>query len=94
MADRLLNCSIYTRHHCSVLQRHHVVPKSWFEHAGQKVDTPLVDLCPNCHTDVHSAIDRMLAGRPVAFLPRRCRRLATAALALAQEKGLTPAPTL
>lgn len=86
-------CSIYS-HRCAVIEKHHVIPKSWFEHAGRPVDTPMVDICPNCHMDIHTGIDCLIAGLPITFLPRRARRLAAAALALAKEKGLTPSRTL
>lgn len=86
-------CTLY-HHRCAVIEKHHVVPKSWFEHAGKPVDTPMADICPNCHMDIHTGIDLLIAGLPVSFLPRRARKLAETALALAKEKGLTPAPTL
>lgn len=90
----LLRCTLYRGHRCAELHRHHIVPKSWFEHAGKPVDTPMAWLCPNCHTDVHCALDRLIEGREIGFIPRRARRLARQALALAQEKGLTPSRTL
>lgn len=87
-------CSISTRHRCAVIEAHHVIPKSWFEHAGVPVNTPMVNICPTCHMDIHTGIDLLIAGLPIKFLPHACQKVAAAAIALAKEKGLTPAPTL
>lgn len=87
-------CSLYKRHPAAVLNRHHVVPESWWLAAGRPVASPLVSICPTCHGDVHAGIDALIAGHDISALPRNCRRLAKQALELAAEYGLTPAPTL
>lgn len=94
--DRILMqaCTLYKRHPTAVLNRHHVVPASWWAAAGRPVASPLVAICPTCHGDVHAAIDALIAGRDVSALPRRCVALAREGLALAKQNGLTPAPTL
>lgn len=86
-------CELYRHTHASViLNAHHVVPKSWF--AGQPVRTPMATLCPNCHTNVHAAIDSLIRGDLRDGIPPRCVKLARLALALAASKGLTPRATL
>lgn len=90
---RLQECRLY-RHLCAVVQDHHICPKSWFEHAGKPVATPMIRLCPNCHASAHAAIDGLLKDRDVTALPPRCVQLARQALRLAEANGLTPAPTL
>lgn len=87
-------CSLYRSHTCPVLNNHHRCPKSWFEAAGQPVDTPMNLLCPNCHMSTHSALDGLIAGRDVSALPPRCVALARQGLAIAAAHGLTPARTL
>jgi hypothetical protein len=87
-------CSLYRAHACAVIEQHHIAPKSWWITAGQPVDTPLVAICPSCHMSVHAAIDGLIAGRDVTVLPPRCVALARQALAIAEQHGLTPAPTL
>ena len=87
-------CSLYKRHMTAVVEHHHVCPKSWWLAAGKPIDTPIVAICPNCHSDSHAALDGILAGRDVSAIPRRCVRLAREGLAIAAEHGLTPAPTL
>lgn len=87
-------CTLYKGHACAVVERHHVVPKSWWIAAGKPIDTPIVAICPNCHDNIHAAIDGLLAGRDVSALPRRCVPLARQALAIAAAHGLTPTPTL
>lgn len=93
---RMRQCALYRGrgHRCAVLERHHVCPESWFKHAGLPVQTPMVPLCPNCHASTHVGIDGLLAGRDVSGLPRRCVDLAEQGLAIAQQQGLKPAPTL
>lgn len=86
-------CALY-KHEAAIVQAHHICPKSWFEHAGVLVDTPLISLCPTCHMNTHAAIDGILAGRDVTALPARARRLAEQGLAIAKEQGLVPARTL
>ena len=78
----------------AVVERHHVCPKSWWAAAGKPVDSPIVVVCPNCHSDAHAAIDGLLVGRDVSAIPRRCVALARQALAIAETHGLTPARTL
>jgi len=91
-------CSLYSHRYPSVIiEKHHIVPKSWFEAAGKPVDTPMADICPNCHMNVHSGIDWLIghggAGDSKG-IPKRCMQLALQAMTLATQKGLTPARTL
>ena len=86
-------CTLY-RHHAAIVQAHHICPKSWFQHAGIPIQTPLIDLCPTCHMDCHAAIDGLLAGHDITAIPARAQRLAQQALAIAQQHGLTPTRTL
>jgi hypothetical protein len=90
---QLQTCTLYA-HKVPVLQSHHVIPKSWWVKAGIPVNTPMRDLCPNCHTAVHAAIDGLLRELDTSALPRRAVMLAKAALTGAKGSGLTPAPTL
>lgn len=87
-------CSLYKSHSCAVIEQHHIAPKSWWLAAGKPIDTPLAAICPNCHYDVHSALDGLIAGRDVTALPPRCVALARQGLAIAAAHGLTPARTL
>ena len=91
---RLQACALYRGHRCAIINQHHIAPLSWWLAAKVPVATPMAALCPNCHGDVHSAIDGLLAGRDVSLLPPRCAALARQGLAIAAEHGLTPAPTL
>ena len=86
-------CALY-RHQAAIVQEHHICPKSWFEHAGKPIITPLIALCPTDHMNVHAAIDGLITGRDVTAIPRRCVALARQALAIAAAQGLTPTPTL
>lgn len=88
-------CPLYKTHKCAVLEDHHICPKSWFEHAGKPINTPMAVICPNCHMNVHAAIDEMLKG-PIGKLgfPPRIVQLAIKAMQIAAENGLTPTPTL
>ena len=86
-------CTLY-KHRAAVVQAHHICPKSWFEHAGQPVNTPLIALCPTCHMDTHAAIDGLIAGHDITAIPSRAQRLARQALAIAREQALTPTRTL
>jgi hypothetical protein len=90
---QLQRCDLYA-HWSGMLDAHHVIPHSWWLAADKPVETPLRDLCPNCHYDTHVAIDSLLAGRDVHLLPPRCVALAKAAIAGAESNGLTPRPTL
>jgi hypothetical protein len=90
----LQSCTLYKGHLCAVTNDHHICPKSWFERAGVLVQTPMILLCPNCHMNVHAAIDGKIRGRLIVAIPPRCRTLADQAFALAQEHGLTPGLTL
>jgi hypothetical protein len=89
----LQTCDLYA-HRCAVLNWHHVCPESWFRAAGQPVGTPMRALCPNCHMNVHAAIDALISGHGVEHIPPRCVALARQALVLAEQNHLTPAPTL
>jgi hypothetical protein len=89
----LQGCTLYT-HWVPVLNAHHVVPESWWVKAGQPVASPLRELCPNCHTATHAAIDGLLRGLDVSLMPPRCVALAKEGIAGALAAGLTPAPTL
>jgi hypothetical protein len=86
-------CLLY-RHMCAVVDDHHICPKSWFEHAGVPVTTPMIKICPSCHMDTHAAIDGMILGHDVSRLPRRCVALARQALTIAHMLELTPTRTL
>ena len=87
-------CTLYKRHPSAVLNVHHIVPASWWAASGKAVASPTKALCPNCHSNVHAALDGLLAGRDVRALPQRAVALARKGLALAAQNGLTPAPTL
>lgn len=86
-------CDLYV-HVCAILNAHHIVPESWWKAAGKPVDTPMINLCPNCHMNTHAAIDAILTGRGTHFLPRRCVDLARQGIETAEEVGLTPRRTL
>lgn len=90
---QLQPCSLYA-HQVPVLQTHHVVPESWWKAAGKTPDTPMRELCPNCHAATHAAIDGLLRDLDVSALPRRCVALAHAGINLGKMAGLTPALTL
>lgn len=90
---QLQRCTLY-RHAVPVLNAHHVVPESWWRAAGRPVESPLRDLCPDCHAATHAAIDGLLRDLDVSLLPRRAVGLAHLALTGAESAGLTPAPTL
>ena len=87
-------CRLSSWHKCAVINVHHVCPKSWFIAAGKRVLTPMAAICPNCHENVHAAIDALIAGESVRHLPRKCVALARQALVIAEQNDLTPAPTL
>lgn len=91
---RLQKCTLYKGHQCAVIQAHHICPKSWFEAAKIPVDTPMIILCPVCHMNVHAGIDGTLKGEDISAIGRYPRRLVAQAFQIAQDKGLTPAPTL
>jgi hypothetical protein len=78
----------------AVVDAHHVIPESWWVHAGKPVASPLIRLCPTCHVNTHACIDGLIRGLDISRLPPRCRALAAQALAGAKDNGLTPAPTL
>jgi hypothetical protein len=86
-------CALYKMHSCAMVENHHICPKSWFIAAGKPIDTPMIQICPTCHSNTHAAIDALLKGRGIDRLPRRTRELARQALALAAEKGLISGPT-
>lgn len=89
-------CELYRHDRPSfVSERHHVIPKSWF--VGVPVDTPLISVCPTCHSNIHFIIDQMVRGYwgEVALgAPPRQVLFAQHAIELALEKGLTPRRTL
>jgi hypothetical protein len=87
-------CALYKGHSCAVINAHHICPKSWFEAAGVPVQTPMINLCPTCHFNVHAAIDGTIKGEDVSGIGRNCRSLAAQAFALATVHHLTPGPTL
>ncbi len=87
-------CSLYKGHACAVIEQHHVAPKSWWLAARKPIDTPLKPICPNCHSDVHAALDALIAGRDVSALPPRFVALARQGLDIAARNGLVPARTL
>lgn len=91
---RLQSCALYKNHRCAILNAHHICPESWYRSAGLAVDSPMIDLCPNCHFDVHASIDGVILKRELQALPPRCVLLSQRAFALAQARGLTPALTL
>ena len=90
----LQQCSLYLSHRVPVLNVHHVVPESWWIAAGLPVASPLRSLCPECHSEVHCALDGLITGVDVSVLRARVVRLAQAGIAGAEAAGLTPARTL
>ncbi len=86
-------CDLY-RHECAIVNAHHICPKSWFEASRVLVSTPMITLCPNCHMNVHAAIDAKIKNQDASLLPLRCRALANMAFDLAKFHHLTPALTL
>lgn len=92
-AVQLQLCDLYA-HRVPVLNAHHVCPESWWRAAGKPVVSPLRNLCPTCHGSVHTAIDGILRQLDVTALPPRCVALARQAFVIAEQNGLTPAPTL
>jgi formate-dependent nitrite reductase cytochrome c552 subunit len=90
----LQECQLYRGHACAVINAHHICPKSWFEASGKPVVTPMAMICPNCHSNVHAAIDGRIRGRDTSLLPPRCRALADRAFEIATANGLTPGLTL
>jgi len=87
-------CALYKVHTCAIVNAHHICPKSWFESAGMLVMTPMITLCPNCHMNVHAAIDGKIKGQNVFEIPPGCRKLAAQAFDLATLNHLTPGLTL
>lgn len=90
----LQRCDLYKGHQCAVVNAHHICPKSWFESAGVLVQTPMINLCPTCHMNVHAAIDARIKGQNAERIPMRARHLADQAFLLAELKHLTPGLTL
>jgi hypothetical protein len=88
-------CTLYKTHQCAVLENHHICPESWWLRAGKHPNSPMAMLCPNCHMNVHAALDAMLKG-PIGKMgfPPRIVKLAIKAMAIAGENDLTPYPTL
>jgi HNH endonuclease len=90
---RMQMCGLYA-HTSAILQAHHVIPESWWLKAGKPVESPMRDLCPTCHMNVHAAIDGILRELDVSYLPRRAQALGRAGINLGKMAGLTPALTL
>lgn len=90
----LQRCALYKGHLCAVVNAHHICPKSWWEAAGVLVDTPMINLCPTCHFNVHAAIDAVIKGQDASVIPMRARHLADHAFLIAQQHHLTPGLTL
>lgn len=90
---QLQDCSLYV-HKVAVLNNHHICPESWWQKAGKPVNTPMIMLCSNCHSNTHACIDGMILGRDISLLPPRCQKLAQQALSIAASNGLTPSLTL
>lgn len=86
-------CGLY-KHPTAILHDHHICPESWWQHANQPINTPMIKLCPTCHYNTHSAIDALLAGHDTTAIPTRAQRLARQALTIATQHGLTPTKTL
>ena len=85
-------CSLYSDHGsapCVMIDTHHVLPLSW----GTISPEETVEVCPNCHYNIHVAIDAHIHGVPV-HVPPRCAALAARAFVLAEEHDLTPKLTL
>jgi hypothetical protein len=91
---QLQHCALYDDHLTAVLHSHHVVPESWWKAAGLPATSPLLELCPTCHYDVHAGIDSLIEGRDATALPKLCQAQAQAALDGAAAAGLVPALTL
>ena len=91
---QLQPCSLYLTHFTAILNDHHVCPESWWIAAGKPVQSPLKELCPTCHYDVHAAIDGIIKGQDISHIPYRQRMLAQEAFPIAAANGLTPALTL
>ena len=91
---QLQQCSLYKTHYVAILNSHHVCPESWWIAAGKPVASPLVEICPNCHYDIHAGIDGIIKGQDISHLPFRARGLAEQAFPIAEANGLTPALTL
>jgi hypothetical protein len=90
---QLQRCDLYA-HWTGMLDAHHVIPHSWWVTAAKEVDTPMKNLCPNCHYNTHVCIDGLIKGQDISLLPLRCQALARAAIDGAAQFGLTPALTL
>lgn len=92
----LQQCALYRTHRSAILNGHHVVPESWWHAAGREVDSPLRQVCPTCHMNIHAAIDALIHDPPrgVGLLPPRCVALAITGIQMGRAAGLVPAPTL
>lgn len=91
----LSQCQLYTTHFCAIVNVHHVCPESWWRAAGKDPSqSSFLTLCPNCHYNVHAAIDGIILKRITTKIPLKCRNLAKAAFDGAMTNGLTPALTL
>lgn len=85
-------CGLYTTHRCAILNSHHVCPESWWD--GVPMNTPMFDLCPNCHMNTHAAIDAIILKRFTSHLPAKSVALARQAFVIADAYALTPTLTL
>lgn len=88
------HCALYDDHLSAVIHAHHVCPESWWLKAGVPVGSPLLDVCPTCHYNMHAAIDGIIKGQDISLLPVLCVAQARAAFPIAAANGLTPALTL
>lgn len=93
-------CSMYKHNVPSlIIEKHHIVPLSWWVAAGKPVDTPFAQLCPTCHMNVHWWLDKIIKslvhGGPLPpLVPFRAYQLATKGIDLGQAAGLIPKGTL
>jgi hypothetical protein len=68
---QLQPCALYASHKVPIINAHHICPLSWWIAAGKPVNTPMAQLCPNCHAAAHTAIDGLLANRDVSLRQAR-----------------------
>ena len=71
----LQQCGLYSTHKHPLIEKHHIVPESWWINAGIPVASELINLCPNCHYNVHVVIDAMIKNQVYTALPLRCQKL-------------------
>lgn len=96
----MIDCQLYKHNVKSLVNEdHHVIPKSWFEAAGQPIVTQMVILCPTCHSNVHWWIDQIIVAHAHGtalppLKPMRAYMLALQGYEAAIARGLTPRRTL